>query len=118
MEATSLLLGCQKYEILAELMSKMFYLHSVSILIIPYILRQVHAAIIRTTSKAQLAAHLRLYAACNKSLQSCRTPVVMIIIIKNYRVTGSRTVVSFAPRCRTHSFLNLATDEQTFNKDF
>jgi len=66
----------------------MFYFHSVSIPIIPYILRQVHATIIRTTSKAQLAAHLQLYAARNKSLQSCRTPVVMIIIMKNYRGIG------------------------------
>jgi len=35
MEVTSLLLGCQKYETPAELISKMFYFHSVSIPIIP-----------------------------------------------------------------------------------
>ena len=72
MEVASLLLGCQKYEILAELMSKMFYLHSVSILIIPYILRQVHAAIIRTTSKAQLVAHLWLYKTISAILPNPR----------------------------------------------
>ena len=83
MEVTSLLLGWQKYEIPADLISKMFYLHSVSIRIIRYILKQVHAAIIRTTSKAQLAAHLWLYATRNKPLQSCRTFVVI-----NCRVQG------------------------------
>jgi len=35
MEVTSLLLGCQQYEIPAELISKMFYFHLVSIPIIP-----------------------------------------------------------------------------------
>jgi len=71
MEVASLLLGCQKYEIPAELMSKMFYFHSVSIrisAISPYILRQVHAAIIRTTSKAQLAANLQLYKTNRSNL--------------------------------------------------
>ena len=48
MEVTSLLLGWQKCEIPAELISKMFYFHWVSIPIIRYILRQVHAAIIKT----------------------------------------------------------------------
>jgi len=71
MEVASLLLGCQKYEIRAELMSEMFYFHSVSTPInaaIPYILTQVHAAIIRTTSKAQLAAHLQLYKTNRSNL--------------------------------------------------
>jgi len=100
-------------------MSIMFYFHSVSILIIPYILRHVHAAIIRTTSIAQLAAHLRLYATRYKSLQSCRTPVVMIIIIENYRGTGDPPLW-FLQRLGVipNFFLNSTTDEQTFNKDF
>jgi len=72
MEVASLLLGCQKYEIPVELM---FHFHSVSIpisAIIPYILRQVHAAIIRTTSKAQLVAHLWLYKTISAILPNPR----------------------------------------------
>jgi len=84
MEVTSLLQGWQKYEIAAELMSKMFYFHSVFIPIIPKTLKTNFK-----TSKAQLAAHLQLYAARNKLLQCCRTPVVMIIIMNSSaRITG------------------------------
>jgi len=42
MEVTSLLLVWQKYEIPAELISKMFYFHSVSIPIINYISDPTH----------------------------------------------------------------------------
>jgi len=101
MEVASLLLGCQKYEIPAELMSIMFSFHSVPIpinAIIPYILRQVHAAIIRTTSKAQLAAHLRLYKTNRSNIVEPPSSWSSL-----WRITGDRgspTVVSSAPRCR------------------
>ena len=73
-------------------MSKMFYFHLVSIPIIPYILRQVHAAIIRPTSKAQLAAHLERLMVTKvltiglAILLDCYSPQVLKIIMYHARI--------------------------------
>ena len=90
-----------KYQIPAEMISiRSLHLYSLNFK------TSTCSNIIRTTSKTQLVAHLRLYAARNESLRSSQSPVVMIMNSSD-RITGSGgypTMVPLAHWCRPHYF--------------